>query len=189
MLGKDFFRRNVVEVSKDLLGCFLVREKNQNMVVGKIVETEAYCGEDDPACHAFGGKTDRNKIMYGEPGHAYVYLIYGVHELLNFVTGKKGIPEAVLVRAIEPIDGVEQMKKNREVDDLKELTNGPGKLTEALSVSLKHNGLKITDKNNELYLKKGEEISSEEISRSKRIGVDDDSLLRFFITKNDFVSC
>ncbi|PTD93913.1 DNA-3-methyladenine glycosylase [archaeon SCG-AAA382B04] len=184
MLKKDFFARNVVEVSKDLLGCFLVKEIDDKKLVGKIVETEAYCGEDDPACHAYGGKTDRNEVMYGEPGRAYVYLIYGVHELLNFVCARKGVPEAVLIRAIEPLQGKHVMAKNR--GKKQDLTNGPGKLTEALGISREQNGLNITKKESSIYITEGDKIK--EINCSPRIGVEDRSKLRYHIKRNDFVS-
>lgn len=184
MLKRDFFSRNVVEVSKDLLGCFLVREIDDDRLVGKIVEVEAYCGEDDPACHAYVGKTDRNEVMYGEPGHAYVYLIYGIHRLLNFVVAEEGVPEAVLVRAIEPIEGIEEMIKNRRQED--DLTNGPGKLTEAFGISLEHNGLDVASEESSIYVERGEEVG--DVGCSHRIGVNDDSELRFFVKDNGFVS-
>ena len=148
------------------------------------METEAYYGENDPASHAFNGKTERNKLMFGEPGHLYIYLCYGMYYLLNVVTEEKGVPGAVLIRALEPIKGIEMMKKNRGKD--KNLTNGPGKLTEAFNIDKKLNGLDVTK--NPLYFEKGK--IGINIGKSNRIGIKkgENRLLRFYIKNNDYLS-
>lgn len=184
MLYRDFYSREAVEVARDLLGCYLVRKTGDGELVGKIVETEAYCGEDDSACHAYVGKTERNETMYGEPGRTYVYLIYGIHELLNFVVAEKGVPEAVLIRAVEPVEGIEEMEENRGREN--DLTNGPGKLTEAFNISLEDNGLDVTKRDSSIIVRERDCVG--ETVCSERIGVDEDSDLRFFIRGNKFVS-
>jgi DNA-3-methyladenine glycosylase len=136
-LDRRFFERSVHEVAPDLIGCTLA----VGPTAGVIVETEAY-DVTDPACHAFGGPTPRNEVLFGPPGVAYVYLSYGIHSLLNAVAEPKGSAAAVLIRALEPTDGVELMRERRGRDD--ELCSGPGKLTEALGVGLDLNGASIT---------------------------------------------
>jgi DNA-3-methyladenine glycosylase len=116
-LDRKFYNHPTLKVAKELLGKYLVIEKDGNYVSGKIVETEAYIGPDDPASHAYRGMTPRNKIMFGHPGYAYVYFTYGMHHCLNFVTERKRFPAAVLIRALEPTDGIEVMKKRRKVGD------------------------------------------------------------------------
>ena len=134
-MNREFFDRSVHEVARELIGWQLgVRE-----TAGIIVETEAY-EASDPACHAYIGKTARNEVLFGPPGHAYVYLSYGIHNLLNFVTEPEGTASAVLIRALEPTDGIELMKERRGRDDVEVLCSGPGKLTEALGVDLSLNG-------------------------------------------------
>ena len=127
------------EVAQALLGKVLVHNGPDGTISGRIVETEAYL-HDDPACHASRGKTKRNGIMFGEPGHAYVYFTYGFHYCVNFVTQPKGIPEAVLIRALEPLDGIDTMMRNRNRTTEKDLCSGPGKLTQALGIDLGLNG-------------------------------------------------
>jgi DNA-3-methyladenine glycosylase len=130
ILPRRFYERPTLDVARDLLGKVLVHERRGVRTSGAIVEVEAYIGEDDPACHAAPGPTRRNTPMYGEPGHAYVYLNYGIHWMMNIVTEAKGSPAAVLIRALAPIDGLEAMRRRRgvaAVDD--ELCRGPGNLT------------------------------------------------------------
>ena len=128
-MERGFFRRDTREVARDLLGCRIVKEG----LSGKIVETEAYLGSGDPASHASTGKTDRNSSMFGEPGKAYVYLSYGVHDMFNVVAhqGKAG---AVLIRAVRPEEGVDSMRERRGVEDVRSLCDGPGKLCEAFGI-------------------------------------------------------
>ncbi|OKY77851.1 MAG: 3-methyladenine DNA glycosylase [Candidatus Methanohalarchaeum thermophilum] len=183
MLSRAFYTRDAVEVAKNLLGKILVHKTSNSVLKGKIVETEAYCGEEDSACHASVGKTNRTEVMYRKGGIAYIYLIYGIHTMLNFVTNVEGIPEAVLIRAVEPIEGLDKMKKNRGKQN--NLTNGPGKVTEAFNIDMNLNGLDIT-KENRLWTKNG--YKADEIVKDQRIGVEDNSHLRFYIENNEYVS-
>ena len=173
-LPRSFYARNTIKVARELLGKVLVRKKEG------VIEVEAYT-ENDPASHSYRGPTPRNRVMYGPPGHAYVYFCYGNHWLLNFVTEKEGVAGAVLIRAIKPIEGIELMKKNRGTNDIKNLTNGPGKLTKALGIDGKDNGTDITRGN--LYVEEG--ITPRKIQRGKRIGIKNGVELkrRFFISE------
>jgi DNA-3-methyladenine glycosylase len=146
-------------VAQDLLGCFLVRKIGNKITKGIITETEAYIGEDDLACHASKGKTPRTEIMYGEAGHAYIYMIYGMYHCLNIVTEKKNFPAAVLIRAVR-IEGVEYKK-----------TNGPGKLCKFMQIDRKLNGLDIT-KEEKFWIESGIKIKKSDIIKGKRIGID-----------------
>jgi len=138
--GSDFYARSVHEVARDLVGC-LVRHGE---TAGRIVETESYHMEE-PACHAYAGLTERTRTLFGEPGRAYVYRSYGVHALLNAVTEDEGVGAAVLVRALEPVDGIEVMRERRGVGRDEELCSGPGKLTQALGIWLSLNGTSLVD--------------------------------------------
>lgn len=138
MLDEAFFERSVHEVARDLIGCTLLA----GGCGGVIVETESY-ERDDPACHAYVGRTARNEVLFGPPGRAYVYLSYGIHSLLNAVAEPEGRAAAVLIRALEPTVGVEEMRRRRGRDDDEELCSGPGKLTEALGVELADNGASL----------------------------------------------
>ena len=134
----SFFARSVHDVARDLIGCTVVH----GSTAGVIVETESYHA-DDPACHAFGGPTPRSGVLFGPPAHAYVYLSYGIHSLLNFVAEPEGDAAAVLIRALEPTRGVDLMRARRGVDRLTELCSGPGKLTQALGIGLDLNGVPL----------------------------------------------
>ena len=143
MLSKSFYDRPTLAVAAELIGKVLVHRTRAGVTAGMIVEVEAYIGEDDPACYAAPGPTKRNAPLYGPPGHAYVYLNYGIHNLVNAVTEPKGSPAAVLIRALEPLDGIELMKRRRaraggRVDDVG-LCRGPGNLTQALGITLEQN--------------------------------------------------
>ena len=128
------------DVARDLIGCTVTHGET----AGIIVETESYHA-DDPACHAFGGPTPRSSVLFGPPAHAYVYLSYGIHSLLNFVAEPEGEAAAVLIRALEPVDGIETMRARRGVSRVEDLCSGPGKLTEALGVGLELNGVSLLD--------------------------------------------
>jgi DNA-3-methyladenine glycosylase len=139
-LGRDFYARSVHDVARDLIGCCV----RHGATAGRIVETESYhMGE--PACHAYAGLTGRTSILFGEPGHAYVYFSYGIHSLLNAVAEEPGVGAAVLIRALEPVDGAEEMRARRRVARDEELCSGPGKLTQALGIGLSLNGTSLVD--------------------------------------------
>jgi DNA-3-methyladenine glycosylase len=139
-LETRFYERSVHEVARDLIGCTVAHGET----AGLIVETESYHAEDE-ACHAFVGLTARNRVLFGSPAHAYVYLSYGVHSLLNFVAEPDGAAAAVLIRALEPVAGIELMRERRGVERIEELCSGPGKLTQALGVGLALNGVPLAD--------------------------------------------
>ena len=186
-LTREFYNRSTLKIARELLGKYLVVEKGGNYVSGKIVETEAYVGKNDPASHAYRGMTPRNKVMFGDPGYAYVYFTYGMHYCLNFVTEKKGFPAATLIRALEPADGIEIMKRRRKTDDLKNLTNGPAKLCQALGIDRTLNGADLCS--DVIYVEDRGNTPTAIVS-SSRIGVREgkDKKWRFYIENNEFVS-
>lgn len=173
LLPKSFYKNpDVVEVSKKLLGKVLCTKIGSSFTSGIITETEAYCGRNDKACHANNGlRTDRTEVMYGEPGHAYIYLCYGIHHLLNVVTNQKGLADAVLIRAIKPLDGIEFMVDRRNIKSQNNLTNGPGKLTQALGITTDLNATHLSQP--PLWIEdRGITFDKSEIKISARIGVD-----------------
>jgi DNA-3-methyladenine glycosylase len=186
-LGREFFSRYTPDVARDLLGSILVREVDGRVLRSKLVEVEAYRGSDDPASHAYRGETKRAVIMFGEAGHAYVYFIFGFHYCLNITTEGRGQPGAVLIRAVEPLEGIEEMERRRGVQDLANLTNGPGKLTKALGIDLRLNGEDVVE-SKELFLTAGR--GRDVVVASPRIGVSSGkaTLWRFYIEGNRFVS-
>lgn len=163
ILKKNFYNQNTLKVAKDLLGCFLIRKIGKKIIRAMITETEAYMGEDDLASHASKGRTPRTELMFGEAGHAYVYMIYGVYHCLNIVTEKKDFPAAVLIRAVK-LDDVDYRK-----------TNGPGKLCKFLEIDRKLNGCDIT-KNKNLWIVRPRQIrlwrKKYKIIKNKRVGID-----------------
>lgn len=142
-LPQSFYDRPTLEVARELLGCELWVRKGKSVLGGRLVEVEAYIGEEDPACHAHRGRTRRNEQMYGPPGLAYVYFTYGNHWMLNFVTERALFPAAVLIRGIEPLAGIELMRRRRHVERDYDLTSGPGKLTEAFGITGDDNGTSL----------------------------------------------
>ncbi|RLG64559.1 DNA-3-methyladenine glycosylase [archaeon] len=188
VLDRSFYDRNTLVVARELLGKVLVREYEGKILAGVIVETEAYRGFDDPASHAYRGKTPRNAVMFGPPGRAYVYLAYGINHLLNIVTEREGFPAAVLIRALQPVKGIEEMKKNRGVDDIYALTSGPGRLTKAMRIDLSLNGIDMTCRG-PLYVV-DHDFGRFSVGISSRIGISagKDRLWRFYIKGNRFVS-
>ncbi len=194
MIQKEFYLKDdVVQIAKDLLGKELVTNSNGKISSGSIVETEAYAGIIDKASHAYGGKfTKRTQTMYLEGGTTYVYLCYGIHSLFNIVTNKSGIPHAVLIRAVQPLKGIDTMFERRpESKSERNLANGPGSLSKALGIKTIHNELQLDSK--QIWLEEGLKIKNEKIIASPRVGVayaKEDALLpyRFRIKDNPFCS-
>ncbi len=169
ILPREFYARNTVNVAKELLGKTLVRKIGKKTISGIITETEAYRYKDDPASHAFRGRTDRNKVMFGEVGIAYVYFTYGMHYCVNAVARSSSYDAgAVLIRAIKPENGIEAMLKNRGIDTIGNLTNGPAKLTQAMKISKKQYGEDLAIASS-LYITEG--IKTGKISSGLRIGI------------------
>lgn len=139
-LPRSFYEQTTIDVAKQLLGKYLVRKHLQGDTIGRIVETEAYVGPQDLACHASKGRTARTDVMFGPAGHAYVYFIYGFYNMLNLVTEKKDYPAAVLIRAVEPVGGVELMKTRRQNGAPRNLASGPAKLCQAFAIDRSLNG-------------------------------------------------
>ena len=189
-LPRAFYRQPTKEVAKQLLGKYLVHRYAEDTLVGRIVETEAYLGPHDLACHAAKGRTKRTDVMFGAAGHAYVYFIYGFYNMLNLVTEAKDYPAAVLIRAVEPVRGIEQMKQLRKSELLHNLASGPGKLCQAFAIDRSLNGADLCGQS--LYLEdRGEPMPK--FTATPRIGVDyagkwKDKPLRFFIRGSAFVS-
>lgn len=144
-LPRSFYDRPTLEVARDLLGKHLVFGSKSERLSAKIVEVEAYIGRDDPACHAARGETKRNRVMFGKPGVSYIYLIYGMYSCFNFVTEKKGFPAAVLLRAAEPVDGVEGMLARSPKSNRDNILSGPGKFCRAFGLTTEHSGLDLSD--------------------------------------------
>jgi DNA-3-methyladenine glycosylase len=195
ILSRAFYERDIIEVSRDLLGKILVHETAEGKAAGRIVEVEAYRGPEDQAAHSFGGRrTTRNEVMYGEKGHAYVYFIYGMYHCINATAGcMPGKPEAVLIRALEPLGGLDLMAKRRHATAEKtvNLTNGPGRLCMALEISKAENAADLTAST--LYIDDAPNIHPDDVVASKRIGVDyagewKDKLWRFHVKNNKYVS-
>lgn len=166
----DFFARSTLEVARDLLGCRLVRVLDGRRLSGIITETEAYIGEEDQASHASAGRTARNEVMYGPPGHAYVYLIYGIHHCLNVVTEEEGFPAAVLIRGLQPEAGIDMMRRHRPGRPDSELTDGPGKLCQALQIDRTLNGADLMS-GEALFIERNHPIEDSRIRTTPRIGV------------------
>ena len=181
ILPRKFYSKDTVAVAKNLLGKRIIRKIGHNEISGIITETEAYRHNDDPASHAFRKITDRNKAMFGEVGFAYVYFTYGMHFCFNVVAkDPKKAAGAVLIRAIEPEKGIKVMQKNRGIENLKNLANGPAKLAQALDITKEHYGVDLTKKST-LYISDG--VKQKKISASPRIGIKDatDKLWNFKI--------
>ncbi|PIS42226.1 MAG: 3-methyladenine DNA glycosylase [Candidatus Kerfeldbacteria bacterium CG08_land_8_20_14_0_20_40_16] len=180
-LNRSFYLQPTLEVAQELLGKFLVHKIGKKKLIGKIIETETYIGPKDKASHASRGRTPRTELMFGEAGHAYVYLIYGMYYCFNVVTGKKDYPAAVLIRAVQPFTAGE----NGHFYLHKDVTNGPGKLCRYLKIDKKLNGVDLTS--NVLWIEdRGIIVKKSQIGRAKRIGVDyageyKDKLWRFYI--------
>ncbi|MGB5849562.1 MAG: DNA-3-methyladenine glycosylase [Ignavibacteriaceae bacterium] len=193
-LNKNFYKRDLLTVAKELLGKILVKKDGNKILAGRVVEVEAYNGETDAAAHSFTGKTKGNEVMFKEGGLLYVYFTYGVHHCCNIVTGIEGKGTAVLIRAVEPAEGAETMIQNRFKRELlndKEifnLTSGPGKVCSAFGIIKSHSGIDLTG--DKIYLVKSKLKKHEQIGVSKRIGITRsvDLQWRFFIKSNPYLS-
>lgn len=189
ILPRAFYARETEVVARELLGCIIECHSAEGVASGRIVETEAYLGEHDRACHAAAGRTRRTDPLYGPPGTAYVYFIYGMHWCFNAVTRAEGLPSAVLVRAVEPLAGLSLMRRRRpaaarDVD----LTNGPGKVCAALGIDTRHNALPLTRP--PILIRGGERVADEDVLLSPRIGITHsaDWPLRWFVKSSACVS-
>lgn len=184
-----FFHQPTLELARDLIGKYIIHEHTSGLLIGKIVETEAYMGAEDRAAHSFGNRrTKRTEVMFGEPGLIYTYQMH-THTLINVVAAPTGIPQAILIRAVEPIEGLEQMKVNRRELPMKQWTNGPGKLTKAMAITMDYYGHHWSEK--PLYMSEGEAAPS--ISTGPRIGIENSGEAvhypyRFWETDNPYVS-
>jgi DNA-3-methyladenine glycosylase len=186
-LERDFFARPTLEVARDLLGQIIVSVTWEGRTAGRIVETEAYLGSDDPASHAARLKQGRVEAMWGEPGIAYVYRSYGVHVMLNVVAKPEGQTGAILIRALEPLEGIELMRLRRGTDRLTLLCSGPGRLCQALGIGLDMHGTDLVT-SDRLWIAAGE--TAEDVSLSDRIGISrgQEHPWRFWVTGNPHVS-
>jgi DNA-3-methyladenine glycosylase len=170
-LKRQFFNRPTLHVARELLGTRLVRLEGGERTAGIIVETEAYIGEEDLGCHASAGYTPRTQVMYGTPGHTYVYFTYGMHWMLNFVTEAEGFPAAVLIRGIEPTEGIERIAARRTGRPKEQWTNGPGKICQALSINRALNGADLCAPEAELFVENGVNILASSVTNSPRVGL------------------
>jgi DNA-3-methyladenine glycosylase len=189
-LPRAFYQQSTIDVAKQLLGKYLVRQHAEGLTVGRIVETEAYVGPQDLACHASKGRTARTEVMFGPAGHAYVYFIYGFYYMLNLVTERQDHPAAVLIRAAEPVTGLDLMKARRRLEKLRDLASGPGKLCQAFAIDRSLNGADLCD--GILYIEDHGEPQPK-FQATPRIGVNyagkwKDKRYRFFVRGSDFVS-
>jgi DNA-3-methyladenine glycosylase len=189
ILPRSFYDRDTEMVAREMLGTILECRTDDGFASGIIVETEAYVGEHDPACHAAAGRTRRTEPLYGAPGLSYVYFIYGVHWCFNAVTRAKGMPGAVLVRAVEPVQGIDLMRARRgaRINDMN-LTNGPGKLCVALGIDGSMNALPL--QRGRLVIREGAPVADDNVVTATRIGITKaaDWPLRYYIKDNAYVS-
>lgn len=193
-LERNFYTRDVITVAEELLGKILVKKDGRQFLAGRIVEVEAYDGRTDEAAHTFTGKTKRNEIMFGEGGFFYVYFTYGTHFCCNVVTGWKNHGTAVLIRAVEPISGIKKMSINRFGRNLlneKErfnLTNGPGKVCQAMGINKTHYGIDLTG--DKIFILDNPNLGRDQIVITKRVGIKKSADLpwRFYIKDNLYVS-
>jgi DNA-3-methyladenine glycosylase len=190
-LPRSFYQKNAIDLAKDLLGKVIVHETDEGITKGKIVEVEAYMGPIDAAAHSYKVKSTRTNVQYGEGGYAYIYLIYGMYYCMNIVANDINVPEVVLLRALEPMEGIDLMKERRKTDKISNLCSGPGKLCSALAIDKTNYGMDLCG--DELYLEYPKEQEEIEIEASKRINIDyageaKDYLWRFTIKGSKFLS-
>ena len=192
ILPVSFYTRPTLEVLNDLIGKVLVRISKGDVTSGLIVEAEAYCGEDDPASYAYTGRTKRSERLYGPPARSFVHLTYGMHHLLNVVTERKGFPAAVLIRALEPLQGISLMKKRRGTDEIMNLCSGPAKLCQSMEIDLDLNGMLVFSPKSPLFIR--EELKEErregKLLWRPRIGIRKgrERLWRAYLKNSPFVS-
>jgi len=170
-LQRAFFDRPTLQVARDLLGARLVHLENGRRIAGIVVETEAYIGEDDLGCHARAGRTLRTEVMYGPPGHAYVYFTYGMHWLFNCVTEAEGFPAAVLIRAVYPVEGLDVIAARRDGHPFRRWTDGPAKLCQALGIDGRLNGVDLCAPDAELFFDEGAPIPDSRVTTGPRVGL------------------
>lgn len=190
-LTREFYLEDGVNLAESLIGKILVHESPDGITKGIIVETEAYMGEIDDAAHSYRGKSERTNIQYGRGGFAYIYLIYGMHYCMNIVANEEDRPEAVLLRAIEPTEGIDIMKIRRKTEKIQNLCNGPGKLCQAMGIDKSHYGIDLCGTT--MYLEASKDSNQTEVIASKRINIDyaeqsRDNLWRFTRKDNKFIS-
>lgn len=170
-LPRDFYARDTVLVAREILGAYLVRVENGQRLGGMILEAEAYRGKEDQGCHARAGLTRRTQVMYGPPGHAYVYFTYGMHWMLNFVTQAEGFPAAVLIRAILPQEGRDVIAARRNPQPASLWTDGPAKLCQALGINGRHHGLDLCSDSSEIFVEHGMSLRDDQVEISPRVGL------------------
>ena len=186
-LPGSFYARDTGLVARELLGRILVRQSSEGTTSGMIVETEAYL-QGDPSCHAYRGMTPRNRAMFGPPGRAYIYFTYGMHHCFNVVTSSEGVGEAVLIRALEPLEGIDLMRRRRGRERLAELCSGPARLVRAMGIEPALYGHDLSRE--PLYIVSGSVVGREEVVVTTRVGIREGAELplRFYIKGNGFVS-
>ncbi|MFZ5642342.1 MAG: DNA-3-methyladenine glycosylase [Bacillota bacterium] len=187
VLQREFYGRNTEQVARELLGKIIVNNSPEGLTAGLIVETEAYM-QGDPACHAHRGLTPRNRAMFGPPGHAYVYFTYGMHYCFNVVTAEEGVGDAVLIRALEPLEGLDIMKKRRGREKPSDLCSGPGKLVQAMGIVPDMYGHDLTME--PLFIMAGSDVPEEDVVAATRVGISvgSDLPLRYYMRNNRHVS-
>ncbi len=192
VLTPSFYARDTESVARDLLGCILECRSRRGVASGRIVETEAYLGEHDAACHAAAGRTRRTETLYGPPGTFYVYFTYGMHWCCNAVTRREGLPSAVLIRAVEPIRGIDLMwSRRRRARRDRDLTSGPGKLCEALDIDGRHNGLSL--QSGPVTIRAGQPVRDADVVITPRIGINESNAalhwpLRWCVADSPYLS-
>jgi DNA-3-methyladenine glycosylase len=187
-LPRSFYARDPVTLARDLLGRILLYETPHGLLAGRVVETEAYTGETDPASHAFRGRTARNAVMFGKPGVAYVYFSYGMHHCLNVTAGPIGVAGAVLLRALEPMEGIDLMKETGVSGPVERLLSGPGKICKAFGLDLRDNGRDLVS--GALLIASGHAVPDQEVAAGPRVGISRAVSLpyRFFVVTSPSVS-
>jgi len=170
-IGRSFYNRPALQVARDLLGTRLVRVDQGRRIAGIILETEAYRGEQDLGCHCRAGRTPRTQVMYGPPGHAYVYFTYGMHWMLNFVVEEADFPAAILIRAIQPVEGENLIAGRRGSQPRSRWTDGPAKICQALDIDKRFNGADLCAPQADLFVEKGQSIPEARVTAGPRVGL------------------